>query len=102
MRSERGAPSDFAAMFVMGKRVSKRWEIDVRGRGVEQRVRLDACVWVSGEWEEEEGRLEWGVTAGNHTEKWVFNYDPAEAGRYGSPRREERPDILYYTLICLF
>lgn len=89
----------------MGKRVSKRWEIDGRGRGVAQRVRLDACVWVSGEGEEEEGRLEWVVTAGNHTEKWLFNYDPAEAGRYGSllaPTREERADIFYYTLICLF
>lgn len=62
-------------MFVMGKRVSKRWEIDGRGRGVAQRVRLDACV--SGEGEESEGGLEWGVTAGNHTQKWVFNYDPA-------------------------
>lgn len=88
----------------MGKRVSKRWEIDGRGRGVAQRVRLDACVWVSGEGEEDEGRVEWGVTAGNHTEKWVFNYDPAEAGQYGSllaPKREERPDIFYYTLIRL-
>lgn len=42
-----------------------------------------------GEWErgeDDEGRLERGVTAGNHAERWGFNYDPTGAGRYGSPR----------------
>lgn len=78
--------------------MSKRWENDGRGRGsrsVSAWMHAGGC----GEGEDDEGRLERGVTAGNHTEKWIFNYEPTGAGRYGSLFGPTRARLLFLVII---